>query len=467
MRSDPQAKQIADFRLRVCSLLALHECLRLCFGWIMLWATAVVALRAVFHTDRLTLLWGFVGLLVAVAAGVVLAVRRAPPSNAIRAALDRHSRMGGLLMAAGDTEIGRWREQIVEVPLPKLTWRAGRQGKLLAASLLFLAASFLTPNRYLPTADASLQIDGAMQKLADKLQVLQQEQILAPEKAQVLEKNLNRVRHEAEANDPAKTMEALDHLEQSFSKAAAEAAESAIKQTETATRAGELAGALEAARDKMDPKTCGEAMKELARLAEQAAAENQALAEGLSEELKNAGQLGNLSDDQLRKLSKLLKNCKQCQRDKLMKLIDAQLIDAGQLILCDRAGEDDPEALIACLCEGQDGDLAIALECDNGLPGRGGISRGRGDAAMTWQKDVEKGDAAFKEKVLPPAGVASLKQSRLAGVSVGDPTAAKPSGGSTGGALQAAQAGGGEAHAQTILPEHEKTVQRYFNREKK
>jgi len=76
------------------------------------------------------------------------------------------------------------------------------------------------------------------------------------------------------------------------------------------------------------------------------------------------------------------------------------------------------------------------------------------------------GYAAFKEKVLPPAAVASLKQSRLAGVSVSDPTAAKPSGGSTAGALANAQAGGGAARAQVILPEHEKTVRRYFDRQK-
>ena len=64
---------------------------------------------------------------------------------------------------------------------------------------------------------------------------------------------------------------------------------------------------------------------------------------------------------------------------------------------------------------------------------------------MTWRRRVDKEDAAFKEKVLPPAAVASLKDSRLAGISVGDPTSTKPAGGSSGGALGVAQAGGGEA----------------------
>ena len=85
-------------------------------------------------------------------------------------------------------------------------------------------------------------------------------------------------------------------------------------------------------------------MKELARLTEEAAAENQALADSLSEELKDAGQLGNLSDAQLRELSKLLKNCKACEREKLLRMIDAKLIDADQIMLCDKAGDGDPEA---------------------------------------------------------------------------------------------------------------------------
>jgi hypothetical protein len=52
-------------------------------------------------------------------------------------------------------------------------------------------------------------------------------------------------------------------------------------------------------------------------------------------------------------------------------------------------------------------------------------------------------------------------------VSAADPKSAKPSGGSVGGALGAATAGGGEAQAQIILPEHEKAVQRYFDRDRK
>lgn len=468
MASDHSTRQIGAFRLRLAIVMCLRECLRLSFFWIMAWATAVVGLRAVFRTDPTSLLWGGIGLLIAVAVGIALALRQVPSTRAVRAIFDRHGSLGGLLMAAGDTDVGEWSQKIVSVPSPTLRWRAGRQVAVLAAGVAFLVAALLAPDRYLPIGDESLQLGGEMQKLTERLQVLKQEQILPPEKVEVVEKDLDRIRSEALGKDPAKTMEALDHLEQSFSKMAAEAAELAIKQSEQAEQTQALAEALDAAQGQMDPRKFGEAMKELADIAAKAAAENELLTAELSEELAEALRDGNLTDEQLQALAKALKDCKACEKARLMKLIQARLVDVKELRRCEKAGECDKDALIAALCEGKDCDTAIAcsLAC-NGRPGRGGITRGRGDAAMTWQQDVNKGDAEFKENVLPPAAAASLKESRLVGISVGDPTSDKPGSGSSGGALGKAQAGGGEARTQVILPEHEKTVQRYFDRNKK
>jgi hypothetical protein len=267
-------------------------------------------------------------------------------------------------------------------------------------------------------------------------------------------------------------MEALDHLQQSLSKAAADAAEMAIKQTETAARTQELAEALQAAQGQMDPEQFGQAMKELAHMAEQAAADSKDLEAALSEELKEACQQGALSDAQLRDLCKALKECKECERARLAKLIDAKLIDAaelGELVECENAGEGDEATLIAALCRCKDGNqLADALAlCNPEFAGRGGPGGGGPPAVMTWQQEVNKEGAKFKEKVLQPAAAVSLKKSRLAGISVGDPTSVKTGGGSSGGALGTAQAGGGEAHTQLILPEYEKTIQRYFDRAQK
>jgi hypothetical protein len=464
MASESHAKEIASLRFRLAAVLALRECLRLLFVWIMIWAAAVVGLRALFRVDQLVLLWGLVGLGAAAAVGALRAMRRVPSSAAVRAVLDRHGCLGGLLMAAGDTDIGQWGERIAGVPAPALRWRSRRQWTPLAASVGFLIAAFLAPERCLPSVgDPSLQIGGEAQKLAAKIEVLKRERVLPPEKAQALEKDLERLREEALGTDPAKTMESIDHLEQSLKKAAAEAAQSAVKQTETAKQAQELAAALQEARGKMDPKLLGEAMKELAKLADQAAAENKELDESLSEELQEALDQGDLSDKQLEELREALKDFEADEKEMLERLVDAELIDASELELVEgELSEDGEEALLAILCRCKNGgDLAAALA------GKGGRGGGGPPAALTWQKELERGDAAFKEKVLPSARAASLKKSRLAGISAADPKSARAGGGSVGGALSSAQAGGGEARTQTILPEHEKTVQRYFNRGKK
>ena len=241
MPSENYAEVTQSFRRRLGCILALREGLWFSFAWNMLWAGAVVGLRAAFLVDRLWLLWGAVGLAAAAAAGVVIAVGKLPSPGAVRAVLDRHGALGGLLMAAGDTDIGPWKTRIEQVPAPSLAWRWKRPAMLWVASAAFLVAAFLMPDRALSGSDATLQIGGDIRRLADQLQVLTQEQIVPPEKAQVLERDLERVRQEAQGKDPAKTMEATDHLAQSFRKEAAEAAESAIRQTEALSREQELA----------------------------------------------------------------------------------------------------------------------------------------------------------------------------------------------------------------------------------
>lgn len=62
MVADHYEKPIASFRFRLGCVLALRECLRWSFAWIMLWATALVAARAIFRIDQPVLLWGAVGL---------------------------------------------------------------------------------------------------------------------------------------------------------------------------------------------------------------------------------------------------------------------------------------------------------------------------------------------------------------------------------------------------------------------
>ena len=98
---------IAGFRLRVGTLLAVRHCLRLLFAWTMVWAALVVLLRVWMGADRGLLLWSLLGYVPAIGAAILLAIRGIPSSGALRAALDRHGDLGGLLMTDGERDAPR------------------------------------------------------------------------------------------------------------------------------------------------------------------------------------------------------------------------------------------------------------------------------------------------------------------------------------------------------------------------
>lgn len=138
---------------------------------------------------------------------------------------------------------------------------------------------------------------------------------------------MERVREDTQGNDPAKTMEAMDNLAQSFRKTAAEAAESAIRQTEALSReqlmAKTLDKALKTPESEKDPKKLNEAMQALAKMTAQSAEENNALSQNLSNELKEACRKGELSEKQLEELSKDLAEAMESEEAKVARLADA------------------------------------------------------------------------------------------------------------------------------------------------
>ena len=485
MEANEQA--IAGFRSRLAALLAVRLALRLITGWIFVWGMAVLVLRAALGTPRTPLAWGLVGIVPGVAVGILMAWRQAPGRACVRALLDKHSRCGGLFMAADDVDVGSWHSRMPAVGAPDVSWRGGRAWGLLAVAASFLIIAFLVPQRLVSlNLGHTLEIDEQVEKLAAQIEVLKEEKILEPTKAEALIQKLKQIRNEASGEDPVKTWEALDHLEAIPKQTAGEAAEEAISETEELTKAEALANALASALSKpgedgeqaMEPQLASAAMAELAEMVKEAAEENEQLKRRLKKkELMKAIEARELTPEQLEQLAKHLSKSKGELADLLNRLNEAQLIDPRDLALIEQMGECDMEGLRAMLeCDsGQcslgemlDGWLADQLgegPDGDGSPGRGGINRGRGDAAMAFGDESAEEGAKFKETVLPPAALKDAKESMLAGVSMGAPTVDADAGPSEAGALTGAAAGGGSAHTQTVLPRHRGAVRRYFERE--
>src|SRR5213080_1556034 len=96
-------EQLVDgFRRRLAALLAVRHAAAWLTGWGFLWGTAVLVLRSAAGTPRPLLLGGLAGVPLALVPALLLARRQTPSRQAVRALLDRHNALGGVLMAGAE-----------------------------------------------------------------------------------------------------------------------------------------------------------------------------------------------------------------------------------------------------------------------------------------------------------------------------------------------------------------------------
>jgi len=446
---------------RLTLVLAFRQSLAFVTIWLFAWGACALILRAASATSRGKLFWGAAGIAVAVIAAAAIARRRLPSRESVRAMLDDRNDCGGLLMAGADAEIGAWR--IPEITLPRLRWRKSRALGLLAASFAFVLISLLAPVRFAAiNAARPMDVSREAENLSAKIEALKEAQIIEEARAEALEQKLDQLSHEASGEDPAKTWEALDHLNDAVEKAARDAAEAASARQERLARTEALAEGLMAGADQLDSKTMTEAMKTLSKMTQDAIKENDSLAGDLSPETLDAIKSGSLKAENLKDLSKALSQSKSALNQKLSKLAQSGKINPKTLKGGAQADRRDNSGLAKFLKESAE-KMSVDEAALQWYEGKGGVDRGRGDAAMTWTDGSSEKGARFKEKVLPPSSVAGLNDSQLVGLSASAPEVA--AGGVTAhGALNGAASGGGSAYTQTILPRHRGAVKRYFDR---
>ena len=455
--------------MRVLFLLTLKYSLLLLMAWGFVWGAAVIILRLTINFDRMLLLWGGLGIVPAVAAALWLGIRRMPEKLKIKSLLDGQSRCGGLFMAAQEAEIGGWRERLPKRAPISLQWRGGRCWGLFGMSLAFVLIAFLMPQRFMKIAGAGrLDIDDEIRQMTEQVETLQEENIIEEASAEELEKKLEDISREARADEPVKTWETMDHMEEKLSNLAKEAAQAAISQTEKAALAQALAEALMKAGASLDAEVQAEAMSLLAALMQQAMAENKAMQDAMKNNF-DSDDLSQLSTEDLAKLSEVLSAYKLDLKDMAANLIDAQLIDFKILGILEGMGQCSGAELGEFLAK--EGYIVLGQNMEDlagwGIPGIGGVDRGRADAPLTLTEASSDDGVKFKEQILPPASLASLKDSQAVGVSLGAPTVTEAGNPGQSGVLAGAAAGGGATNRQVILPQHRNTVQRYFDRVKK
>ena len=413
--------------------------------------------------------WGAPGLAVVVAAAAWWAARRTPSPDAVAALLDRRRGLGGLAMSSDAPGFAPWSGHVAGAQAPTVRWRGGSAWAALGLAAVFLLGAAWAPMPVAQKPGASLHVKRQLEHLREQVAVLEEEQVIDPQRAEELRDDAEQVAERAQADDPVRTWEALDHLASELAEQGDQAQDAAQQQAADAAAAAALAGALSPSALEqaggLNPQQLAGALDALAELS--AAAMNGNLPpmlEGLDAGALAAG----LDAETLEALSKLMEG----RGDELAAMM-AALAGAGLGEGGSRSGkpvEFDPAALAEFLsqCEGGEckgGAIAAACRAGGTVAGRGGIARGPGHVEMTWKNPASKEGASFDPAVLPPSAVRDAAQSRRLGVSQTAPQVTGAGAGtSTGGGLTGVTTDGGAAASTVVVPRHRGAVQRYFER---
>jgi hypothetical protein len=461
MKSHAQALQ--TFARSLTALLMVRGAVRWITLWFFVWGVVVLAVR-IGGVQRLDwLLLGLLGALPLAAVAAIREQRKAAEFSRVRATYDRLNQCGGLIMAEEAAEMSAWQSSLPRPSTPALRWRSSRAFGLLALSALFVGVTLCLPNKLTShAAQSPLEIGKLVGELRAEVTTLKEEKILEEKKADELQKQLSQLKDQSSSIDPSKTWEALDHIKESNSDLARQAAEEALSKTASLAEAETLASALQMASEAgLSQETATQAAQDLAGMLKAAKLEEGLLSGRIPQELLS--QLSSLSKEDLAKLLAAIQGSKSGLGRTVTNLANLKLIDAKLLSQCNGAGQcPNPSALAKFLssctngCSGSICQLAMSY-C------RGGISRGRGDAPMTWKEETSAENTKFKENVLPSSQ--RLTDSQFVGVSRTAPELSGENVVAESGALANAQAGGGAANAQVVLPRHKQAVQRFFKRD--
>jgi hypothetical protein len=458
--SHPQA--LAVFSRRLERLLVLRSALQLATVWFFVWGVAVLALKMGGVRSVAWLTPGLLGCLPLVVYAAAREHRRRPAAGALRANYDRLNLCGGLVMAGEVADMTDWQARLPGASVPALRWHGGRTMGLLGLSLVFAATAWWLPARYTTLgARHTLEIGALVDQLQGEVQLLQQEKIVKDQKAEDFHKQLSQLKEDSSAVDPDKTWEALDHIKESDTAAAKQAAEEALAKTTSLAQAETMAQAMkDAAGTGMTETTASQAAQNLAAMLKAAKLEDGLFSSELPPEL--LANLSSLSPEDLDKLMKALAANKESLASKVGKLADHKLIDPSLLAQCKAAGQCTNSAALAeylsSCTNGQACSLAECMRLGKGGPGGGGPP-----APMTWSDGTSEKDLKFKEHVLPPA--TQLEDAKLVGVSRAAPQLSANDPDAAQGALDNAAGAGGSAQAQVILPEHRQAVREFFKRD--
>jgi hypothetical protein len=395
------------------------------------------------------------------------AARRTPPLSACLAALDAAGRAGGLMMSIGLPGAEAWHP--IPPPSPRVIWRSPRIAGGLALSAAFCLLTAILPQRLFVglVAGGRPTVAAVTEHLAARIAQIEEEHLLPEQSVAAVSNQLAAISQTGDVADPARTLEALDHIAEELTRAAdaqagAQAEEQAALQSAVAL-AEQLAARLDGApqADTLAATAAEALAKYLASAPIPAALASNLLAAALAP--------GGLSPESLRDLAGLLREAGALNESRLARLGELKLGEASTARRSSSGSCTNAAACAGALARLLDADgpaaeaaASLAALCAApGTPGAGGVTRGRGDAALTWTDPSTTENAAFKKESLA-SRMPAADQARLEGLSAAAPEVPAAPAATGGGVLAHAAAARGAAPQAPVLPRHRETVGRFF-----
>ena len=485
-------------------------------GYLFIFGTVVLIVKRLMPQFWPHVLWLGVGAIPVAWIAWKLSRRKAYQREDSVAMLDNELNAGGLLMTLSEAPNEQWEEQLPRVEqiwknsLPKV--RPVRFTKFLILPMLFALGSSFIPLKVAtpePIIHNAVSRDAAKQ-LSEMLVALDEQEVLEEEEKKELREEIEKLAEETK-NQPLthEKWETVDSLQQRLqmrletrrmevAKAKSAAAKLAkagrsevpLSLDESQKLEKELLDALKKLFKKSPLGTKNELTKKQQKTLEELikkgglSADPEQLKkeiEALSELLKNAkdpvemlrkltekkegdsnnGNPQTLSKKQLSELQRLMKRSQQKKLSENLAKRQEQLDNLNDFL------DEELDKLAECKkkcgqcqggsCKGNGGSCPAGNK-----PGKGNITRGRGDAAISYGDESTKDDTKFKESILPP-GMLDKPRDESVGVSASVPEVKPADSAPRSRARKNNPSSGRETWSRELRPRHRKVVRKYFN----
>tara|TARA_R110002072_G_scaffold173600_2_gene328401 strand:- start:192170 stop:193627 length:1458 start_codon:yes stop_codon:yes gene_type:complete len=392
------------------------------------------------------------------------------------ALLDNRLEAGGLLMTLCEAPDELWEERLPQLEtlwktsLPQ--YRPVRFARQMAGPFVFVLAACLVPLREAEAAPTLRNTAGeqATSQLQELLTELEKSDVLEEEEKRELEDEIAKLVEETKdtplTHEKWETVDALQ--ERMRMRVETTAAELVTAQQSLAALKNAADGDFEKLSVESMEMLSKDVLETLQKMADKGAFDNMPkdLKDQLQRLMKNSAgngqfqlpkdpaelselmdELGEFLDGESKKLSELRSKCKggKCK--------GCPGCEAG----CECSGPAD----VACTCPNCPN---AGGQCAGGNPGSGGISRGRGDADLTWGDESSLENTKFKESVLPP-GMLDKPRDEVVGITIATPETDVAGTAPRSAARAATAASGDETWKGTIRPRHRSVVKRYFDKQ--